>query len=89
MGDAESARRSIERLERRPGSGGVTAFLAGFVHFGLGEVDAFVASLDRAFQLHNLPLLELMYSPLFETVRTDPRVLDLLRRQLELRHPAG
>jgi adenylate cyclase len=89
MGDAEGARRSIERLERRAGSGGVTAFLAGFVHFGLGEVDAFVASLEQAFQLHALPLLELMYSPLFGSVRSDPRVLDLMRRQSELRHPAG
>jgi adenylate cyclase len=88
-GDTEGARRSADRLERRSQGGEMTVFLAGFVHFALGETDAFVTAMERAFQLHSLPLLELMYSPLYQTARSDPRILDLLRRQSELRNPAG
>jgi adenylate cyclase len=88
-GDAEGARRSIDRLERRSQQGEMTGFFSGFVYFALGDIDAFVASMERAFEVHNLPLLELMYSRLFETARSDPRILDLLRRQSELQHAAG
>jgi tetratricopeptide (TPR) repeat protein len=84
-GNAEDARRAIERLERRSQSGELTVFFAGFVHFALGEMDSFVAAMERAFQLHALPLMELMYSPLYASARSDLRVLDLLRRQFEIR----
>jgi adenylate cyclase len=84
QGDAEGARRAVDRLERRAQSGELTVFFAGFVHFALGETDEFVASMELAFQLHALPLLELMYSRLYEPARSDPRILDLLRRQSEL-----
>ena len=87
-GNAEGARRAIDRLERRAQSGELTVFLAGFVHFASDERDAFVACMEQAFQLHALPLLELMYSRLYEPARSDPRILDLLRRQSELRDPA-
>lgn len=84
-GDADGARRTISRLEKRGQSGELTVFLAGFVHWALGEVDAFVACMEQAFQLHALPLLDLMYSRLFEQARSDPRIVDLLMRQAELR----
>ena len=84
LGDAEGARRAIDRFERRAKSGELTVFFTGFVHFALGEKDPFVASMEQAFQLHALPLMELMYSPLFAAARDDPRILDLLRRQSEL-----
>jgi adenylate cyclase len=85
QGDAEGAQRSISQLERRAQSGELTVFFVGFVHFALNEMDAFVSCMERAFQLHSLPLLELQYSRLFEPARSDPRILDLLRRQSELR----
>jgi adenylate cyclase len=88
QGNADAARRAIDRLERRGQTGELTVFFAGFVHFALGEMDAFVACMEQAFQLHSLPLLELQYSRLFEPARRDPRILDLLRRQSELRGPA-
>jgi TolB-like protein len=84
-GDAEGARRSIDLLERSARSGELTVFHVGFVHFALKEMDAFVTCMEQAFQLHALPLLELQHSPLFEPARSDPRILDLLRRQVELR----
>ncbi len=87
QGDRESARRAIERLERRAQTGELTTFFAGFVYYALDEWEPFVDCLERSFQLHQLPLLELMYSPLNESARRDPRILDLLRRQSELRNP--
>jgi hypothetical protein len=36
-----------------------------------------------------LPLMDLMYSPLYESARHDPRILDLLRRQSEMRLPTS
>jgi adenylate cyclase len=83
-GDTEEARRVIERLRKRGESEGLTAFHEGFVHFALGDTDAFVACLERALQQHSFPLMELQYSPLFAEARRDPRVIDLLRRQLAL-----
>jgi adenylate cyclase len=88
QGDPEGARRAIDRLERRAQSGELTVFFSGFVHFALGETDDFVACMEQAFQLHALPLLELMYSRLYEPARSDPRILALLRRQSALREPA-
>jgi adenylate cyclase len=89
QGDTERARQVIDRLERRGQQGELTVFFEGFVHFALGETEAFVACMEAAFRLHALPLLELMYSRLFEAARSDPRILDILRRQAALRKPAG
>jgi adenylate cyclase len=86
QGDSDGAQRAIHQLERRAERGELTEFYAGFVHFALGEIDAFVASLERAFELHALPLMELTYSPLFAPARSDPRIVDLLRRQFELQN---
>ena len=85
QGNPEEARHAIERLETRGRSGELTGFFVGFLHFALDEQDNFVASMEEAFRLHALPLLELTYSRLFEPARKDPRILDLLRRQSELR----
>jgi adenylate cyclase len=88
QGNSEGARRAIDRLEKRAETGELTVFFAGFVHFALGNTDAFVACMEQAFRLHALPLMELMYSRLYQPARSDPRILDLLRRQAELRDPA-
>lgn len=84
-GDIDGARRALDRLKRRARGGEMTAFFAGFVHLYLGEMDEFVACLEESFRAHSLPLMELTYSRAFERARSDPRVLDLLRRQAELR----
>jgi adenylate cyclase len=88
-GDSETARRVIERLERRGRTGELTVFHRGFIYLALGDVDAFVACMEEAFRLHSLPLLEIQYSTLADKARSDPRIVDLLRRQLEFHAPAG
>ncbi|MGD1099632.1 MAG: hypothetical protein ABR888_04735 [Thermoplasmata archaeon] len=50
----------------------------------VGGGGAFVAGMKEAFRRHSLPLMELMYSPLFESARSDPRIQELLRSQAEL-----
>jgi TolB-like protein len=85
QGDRETAGRCIEALDELERHGVLTCFFAGFVHFALGEMDAFFECLERALALHSLPLLELRWSPLYEKARSDPRYHDLMRRQLSLR----
>jgi adenylate cyclase len=84
-GNLEETRQAIARLDERGKTGELTVFFSGFLHYALGEEDAFVACMEEAFRQHNLPLLELTYSKLYEEGRKDPRLLDLLRRQSELR----
>jgi tetratricopeptide (TPR) repeat protein len=84
-GDKETARRMIGLLQKKAEGGELTAFFQGFIHFALGDVDTFVECLEKAFELHNLPLLELIYSPLYASARSDPRIVDILRRQAAFR----
>jgi len=41
--------------------------------------------MEKAFEFHNLPLLELLYSPLYAPARSNPRIISLLERQAEYR----
>jgi adenylate cyclase len=82
-GRPEEAHRALERLEERRRAGS-PAFYAGFAHYALGDTEAFVAALEDSFRGHQLPLLELMYSPLYADARKDPRVLELIRQQVAL-----
>jgi adenylate cyclase len=84
MGDVARARRALEALDKRATTGEMTVIFQAYVHLALGEMDAVARCMEAAFEVHSLPLLELMYSPLYEPARKDPRILDLLQRQSEL-----
>jgi adenylate cyclase len=84
-GDTALARQITERLERRSRAGELTGFFAGFARYALGDQDEFVASMQQALELRALPLLELLYSPLLTAARDDPRIQEILRRQLGAR----
>jgi len=88
-GETAAARTEIERLERRTDALQVTTFLAGFVHFALSEMDAFFECMERARRDGAEPVLELMYSPLFESMRSDPRYVQFVLKWLKDRTPAG
>ena len=85
QGDPETARRLIDRLEERSKQGEMVVFFIGFLHYALGEMDEFVASMEEALRCGVLPLLELLYSPLYAASLEDPRIQDILRRQRQLR----
>jgi adenylate cyclase len=78
LGDRPEAAVMLEKLEEFSQKGSVTVFLIGYLRFALGEVDAFFESMYRARDIHALPTLELMYSPLFVGARSDPRYRDIL-----------
>jgi adenylate cyclase len=86
-GREAEARAAIYELDRKVASGGMPPFFSAFVHFALGEIDEYVDGLERSFAMHQLPYLEMAYSPLYAAARSDPRIIDLMRRQAELRVP--
>ncbi len=90
-GETDVARRNLERLHERAKRGEMLVFFIGFLQYGLGDQDGFVAAMDQALRLGVLPLLELTYSPLYAAARADPRVQDILERQRRLRQrpPSG
>lgn len=81
-GDEEAAREAVSVLDEMERTGVAAAFFRGFVRYALGEFDGFWADMELAFADHNLPLLELRYSPLFDEARRDPRYDDLIDRQM-------
>ncbi len=85
QGDRATARRSIERLQERAKQGEMVVFFIGFLQYALGETDEFVASMEEALRQRVLPLLELLYSPLYAAARADPRIQEILRRQRQPR----
>jgi adenylate cyclase len=72
-GDRDAAQAKIVQLQQRAEGGAGTVFLIGFVQYALGDTGAFFQSMERAAEIHDLPALELLYSPLFAEVRGDPR----------------
>ena len=88
-GRPEETRAAIERLERRGQTGEMTALFTGALYHALGEDDAFVRCMEEAFDQHSLPFLELLYSPLYERARADPRIRALIERQRALRTAEG
>jgi adenylate cyclase len=79
-GDTVAARREIERLEARTEAKAVAFFLVGFIQFALGDRDGFFRSMDRARTEGSDPVLELMYSSLFDSARDDPKFRDYIER---------
>jgi adenylate cyclase len=88
QGDPATARRLIEKLQQRSEQGEMVVFFIGFLWYALGERDQFVAAMEEALRNGVLPLLELLYSPLYAAAREDPRVQDILRRQRMPREPS-
>ncbi|MGA8206504.1 MAG: tetratricopeptide repeat protein [Candidatus Dormiibacterota bacterium] len=87
-GDYKVARQCIETLEELERGGALTCFFVGFIYFALDEMTSFWTCMERALKLHSLPLMELMWSPLFEKARGDKRYLSLLQRQGTQSHSA-
>jgi TolB-like protein/Flp pilus assembly protein TadD len=50
------------------------------VYAGLGEKDKAFAWLEKDFQAHSGPLVDIRWTPSYEPLRSDPRYADLLRR---------
>jgi len=85
QGDAETAHHVVESLLTRPDGKEVSIFLAAFVHFALGEMDGFFECIERARREGSEPVMELMYSPLFRSIRSDPRFVEFATKWSRLK----
>ncbi len=77
-GDRKHAEEILSRL--RNGTDYVSPGELAIIYAGLGERDQAFASLDKAYETHDLQLQYLGVSPWFDPLRSDPRFHELLRR---------
>ncbi|HXW36381.1 MAG TPA: adenylate/guanylate cyclase domain-containing protein [Nitrososphaerales archaeon] len=76
-GDEKTAREMIDVLDR--GEDMSSTSLAGFIYYGLGDLDKFFEYMFRAARDHTLQATSLRYSPLFDGARKDPRFEEIFR----------
>ena len=50
------------------------------LHVGLGDKEGAIASLERAYAAHDLMMQYLKVAPHYDSLRSDPRFRDLIRR---------
>jgi tetratricopeptide (TPR) repeat protein len=79
-GDVERARQILEQLRDRAEREFVSPYHLAYVHAGLGEADAAIEQLERAFEQRSGAIYGIKGSFLFKNLRTHPRFLSLLRR---------
>lgn len=79
-GDAAAARALLAELEAAADSRYVPPYYCAAIRAGLGEVDAAFECLDRAYEARDNWLVFLGVDPLWDEVRTDPRLHDLMRK---------
>ena len=78
MGESKKAREHLAELIRigTPGA----SFQIAQVRVEFGETDAAIAALEQAWEVHDPGLAFLRVDPLFDTLREDPRLKDILAR---------
>ncbi|HEY8130341.1 MAG TPA: winged helix-turn-helix domain-containing protein [Thermoanaerobaculia bacterium] len=79
-GNGKRAREILEDLIVRSGKQYVSSFAIALVHVGLGEQQAAIDRLERAYQDHAFELAHLNLTPAFNPLRADPRFQNLLRK---------
>lgn len=76
----ELFRRQLKYYLTRQGSSDVNPVDIAGCYAMLGEVDSSVVWLNRAYEERNANLIDIKVSPVYDSLRGDPRFLDLLRR---------
>jgi Flp pilus assembly protein TadD len=79
-GRKTEARKILAELQRLSEHSYVPATELALVYAGLGEKDKAFACLDKAYEEHSFPLHNLKVEPRFDSLHSDPRFSDLLRR---------
>jgi adenylate cyclase len=78
-GDRERALLAIRKIEEAElGPAGLS--LVGFVYHALGDLDSYFQYMNKALEAHAIISLFVMYSPIFDKARADPRYLELVER---------
>jgi TolB-like protein/Tfp pilus assembly protein PilF len=78
-GDRKAAEQIIEELSKSP-SGYTSAYNLALIYAGLGQTDDALSWLARAVEKHDLFLAWMNVEPMFDTVRSDPRFAELVKR---------
>jgi tetratricopeptide (TPR) repeat protein len=76
----DEAERQLATLFERSKHAWVPALSIAIAHLGLGRFDEVFDWLERAYEERDLWLLWHTYDPIFQRIRSDPRMIDLLRR---------
>ena len=79
-GRKTEARKLLAELQRLSEHSYVPAHDVALVYAGLGEKDKAFAWLDKAYEEHSFNLSYLKVEPRFDSLRSDPRFADMLRR---------
>jgi TolB-like protein/Flp pilus assembly protein TadD len=79
-GRKTEARKILAELQRLSEHSYVPATDVALVYAGLGEKDKAFAWLDKAYEEHSFALSNLKVEPRLDSLRSDPRFADLLRR---------
>ncbi len=80
LGDKAQARAMLQELKARSKRQYVPPYQMAKIHLGLGEKDQALAWLEKAFEERSLFLTWLKVEPEMDSLRSDPRFQDLLRR---------
>jgi adenylate cyclase len=79
-GEREKALEMIRKLEETSGKGTGIVNPIGFIYYVLGDMDKFFEYMNRAMDIHALPLGMLVNDQIYEKARKDPRMKKLLER---------
>ena len=79
-GDREAAQRIVAELKQLSGGHHVPAWNMALIYAGLRETDEVFFWLEEAYQQRGLFLAWINVEPMFDSVRSDPRFADLVRR---------
>lgn len=80
LGETEKAKEVLELLEERAASTYVPAYLVARVHLGFGDNDRVFEWLNKACEERYGYLAYLNIDPMFDSIRSDPRFAELVRR---------
>jgi len=79
-GKRDEARKMLAEMEQRSKRTYVAPLSVAIIYAGLGEKDEAFASLEKAYQERDENLLHYKDAPLLDSLRSDPRFANLLRR---------
>jgi tetratricopeptide (TPR) repeat protein len=79
-GNRAAARKALEELRAQSKSRYVPALYFGAVYIGLGDADAGMSWLEKAYREHSDYLIYLNADPMADTLRSNPRFQAVLRK---------
>jgi DNA-binding winged helix-turn-helix (wHTH) protein/TolB-like protein len=79
-GMRDRALRALHDLKALSAREYVPPYHLAWAYIGLGERDQAIASLERTYREHTQHVVDFRMSPMLDTLRSDPRFIDLVRR---------